>query len=234
MEEINLSEIFQIFWKRKVQILVIILIFIIVGLIYTLKFVTPKYSSSITMILVSDNSNSNTNSVITTTDITLNSKLIATYSKLIKSKTVLKEVISNLDIEIDENTLKNDITVSSISNTELIQITVTNKNNELAAKIANEIANVFPEKIKQMYNIDNIKLMSEAGIENEPSNINHKKDLMLFTIFGVAVSIGYVMIANLLDTTIKGSETIEEEFKLPVLTCIPSLPSQNNKNGGKK
>ena len=113
-------------------------------------------------------------------DITLNSKLISTYNRLVKSKIVLKEVISNLNLDISENNLKNNISVSSKKNTELIQITVKNENNELAAEIANELASIFKEKVKEMYNINNIEIISEASIEDEPSNINHKKNVIMF------------------------------------------------------
>ena len=146
MEEINLSEIFQLFWKKKIQILMIMLIFIIAGCVYTLKFVTPKYTSTVTMILVANNKEEDKNSTITTSDITVNSKLISTYSKLIKSKTVLQQVIDNLNLEMDENILKNEIEVKSIKNTGLIEITVTDEKSSTSAKIANEIAKVLPEK----------------------------------------------------------------------------------------
>lgn len=223
MEEINLSEIFQLFWKKKIQILMIMLIFIIAGCVYTLKFVTPKYTSTVTMILVANNKEEDKNSTITTSDITVNSKLISTYSKLIKSKTVLQQVIDNLNLEMDENILKNEIEVKSIKNTGLIEITVTDEKSSTSAKIANEIAKVLPEKVKQMYNIDNIQLMNEVEENNKPSNINRKKDMMIFVILGMVVSIIYVVLVSMLDKTIKGTETIEKEFNLPVLTSIPIL-----------
>ncbi len=74
-----------------------------------------------------------------------------------------------------------------------------------------------------MYNINNVEIMSEAKIEREPSNINHKKDIIVFTFLGLIVAFMYVVFANMLDTTIKNSETIEEEFGLPVLASIPIL-----------
>ena len=223
MEEIRLEEIFNTLWKKKIGIMLIICVFITMGLVYTFNFVTPKYTSSITMVLVSTNNDNENNSTITTTDINLNSKLISTYSKLIKSKTVLKDVVTNLGLNINIENLKSNITVGSINKTELIEVKVSNANNETAAQIANEIAKVFKEKVKEMYNINNVEIMSEAKIEREPSNINHKKDIIVFTFLGLIVAFMYVVFANMLDTTIKNSETIEEEFGLPVLASIPIL-----------
>ena len=221
MEELDLKEIFNIFWTRKIQISFILLFFLGIGCIYTLKYTKPIYGSSITLGLVSNQYDKNT--TITTNDITLNSKLIATYNKLIKSSTVLKEVISNLDIKISEQELKKNVSVSSINNTELISITVKNENNYLAATIANEIAEVFEEKVKEMYNINNIKIISEANVEDNPLNINHKKDVIMFLGIGIVIVVAYVTLANMLDTTIKTPEDIEKEFNLPVLASVPIL-----------
>lgn len=232
MEEISLEEIFNTLWKKKIEIILIICIFITMGIVYTFNFVTPEYTSSITMVLVSTNNDSEKNSTITTTDINLNSKLISTYSKLIKSKTVLKDVITNLGLNIDIEDLKSNITVSSINKTELIEVKVSNDSNEIATQIANEIAKVFKEKVKEMYNINNVEIMSEAKIEMEPSNINHKKDIIVFTFLGMIVAIMYLILLNILDTTIKNPETIEEEFGLPVLSSIPILRREKTKKWG--
>lgn len=220
MEEIDLKEIFNTFWMNKIQIIIILILFFGIGCIYTLKYKTPIYSSSITLGLVSTKDD---NSIITASDITLNSKLIATYNKLVKSSSVLKTVISNLHIDTDEETLKKNISVSSIDNTELIGITVKNENNFLAARIANEIATVFKEEVNEMYNINNIKIISEANIEDRPSNINHKMDIAIFLGIGIVISVGYIILVNMLDTTIKSPENIEKEFELPVLAAVPIL-----------
>lgn len=223
MEEIDLIEIFDSLWKRKLDIIMIVISFLILGYVYTLEFVTPIYTSSITMVLVSSNKDEESNSTITTSDITLNSKLVSTYNKLVKSKNVLKEVISDLDISMSEENLRKDISVESLKNTELIRISVKNENNELAAKIANRIAIVFKEKVKEMYNIDNIEFMGEANIPKIPSNANHKKDIMIFGIVGLIFSVTYMFIVNMIDTTIKGTDMIEKEYELPVLASIPKV-----------
>ena len=116
-----------------------------IGVIYTLGFTTPKYSSSTTLVLTgtdgdSDSAESNS---ITATDVTLNSKLVATYSELVKSNNVLRKVVSNLNIDVSEEELRKNISVTAKDDTEVIQITVSNENAAYAAKIANEIAKIF-------------------------------------------------------------------------------------------
>lgn len=234
MEEIDLKELFELFWSKKTQIILIILIFMLLGIIYTIGFVTPKYSASTSLVLVSNNSQT-TGNTITATDITVNSKLVSTYSEIVKSKNIMRQVISNLGIKIDEDELRKNVTVSSVKDTELIEITVTNENPSYSAKLANEIAKVFTAKIKDLYNIENIQVVDEAEVETTPSNINHTKDVMIFTFIGIVVAAGYVLIMNMLDTTVKTAEEVEKELKIPVLATIPLYSFEPAKNkGGKK
>lgn len=234
MEELDLKELFEIFWQKKLQVVLIVAIFFVIGVIYTFGFVTPRYSASTTLALAQSSVNNNAESAITSTDLTMNSKLVSTYSELVKSKLVLRQVKSNLNMNIDEDAIKNNIKVSSVKDTELIEITVTTREAEYSAKLANEIANVFTEKIKEIYKINNVQVIDKAEIDNEPSNINHKKDIVMFLLIGAVIAVVYVLLVNMLDTTVKTAEEVEKEFKVPVLASIPIYDSeqQNNKRKG--
>ncbi len=236
MEELDLKELLDLFLSKIFQIIVFIIIGAVVGAVYTYGFLTPKYSSYTTLILTgSENASSDQQNSITTTDITLNSKLVSTYSKLVKSKKVVRQVISNLNIRIDERKLENSVKVALDGETELIRITVTNEDPAMAAKIANEIAKVFCEMIPEYYHINNINIVDEAEVSSVPSNINHIKDIIIFAFAGGVIAIMYILLANMLDTTIKTPEDIEKGFGLPVLVSIPHIDNFNAEDrGGKK
>lgn len=234
MEELDLKELLILFWNKKVKIILIVAIFTLIGIIYTTGFVTPKYTSSTTLVLATaENSSAKTNT-ITATDVTLNSKLVSTYSELVKSKNVTRQVISNLGIDVKEQELRNNITVTSVKDTELIEISVTNENASNASKIANEMAKVFTQKVSEIYNINNVHVVDEAETSTAPSNINHLKDIIIFAFIGAVVSVMYVLIANMLDTTIKTAEEVERQFKVPVLASIPMYNFEPEKGGKRK
>lgn len=235
MEEIDLKELFDMFWNKKLQIALIILIFILVGIIYTIGFVTPMYTSSTTLVLTSaDDSASKASNSITTTDITLNSKLVSTYREIVKSKDVLRQVISNLQINVNEDDLRKNVEVTSVEETEVIKITVNNENSTYAAEIANEIAKVFSERVSEIYHINNIHILDEAEISIAPSNVNHLKDIIIFTFIGIIVAVAYVLLNNMLDTTINSAEQVEKEFNVPVLVSIPLIENFEMRKGGKR
>ncbi len=229
MEELDFKELFSIFWSKKVQIILIILIFAVLGAIYTMTLIKPKYTSSTTLVLVqaeSNKGNTVTTESITTTDITLNSKLVSTYSELIKSKNVLRQVMSNLNLDLNEEEIKKNIKVKSVSDTALIEISVTDENPEYAEKLTNEIANVFVQKVSEIYNINNVYIVDKAEFPTEPSNINHLKDIIIFAFAGIFFAFVSVFIINLLDTTVKNSEDIEKKLGISVLASIPKYDSK--------
>ena len=233
MEELDLKELFDLFMSKIFQILIIVIVFIGIGVVYTLGFVDPKYSAKTTLVLASAGG-SETSNAITTTDVNLNSKLVSTYSEIVRSDAVVGTVIKNLELSIKDNELKKQVSVSAVEDADIIRITVTNEDADEAAKIANEIAKVFSDKIKELYKINNINVLDQAIANYTPSNINHTKDVIIFAFIGVVISVAYVLIANMLDTTIKSTEDIEKGFGIPVLVSIPLIDNITNVKGGKR
>ena len=237
-EEINLSELLSAVWKKKYLIMFILAIFIIIGIVYTEIIVTPKFTASTTLLLVNKSDSDTSSKALDTTmstNLTVNSKLVSTYSELIRSKNVLREVRSNLHIvdEFDETNLKKSIKVSSVEGTEIIKIDVTLKNAENASVIANEIAAVFSNKVKEIYKIDNVYVVDKAETPETPSNINHIKDICIFTLIGLVIGVMAALVQNMFDTTIKSEEDIERLYSLPTLAIIP-LDDYKPRKGGKR
>ena len=237
MEELDLKEIFNMFWTRILHIIIIVLIFMVIGILYSYIYVTPEYKSYTTLLLATSTGETGTDT-ITTSDISLNNNLVATYSELIKSKTVLREVINNLGIDISEGALKSHVSVSAVKSTQLIQINVVDKDPNQAKIIANEVASVFSKEVGRIYNMNNVHVVDEAEEETTPYNINHMKDIAMFTFIGLVVACIYVLIANMLDTTVKNKEDVERKLGLTVLVSIPTcnfeeLPKPMKKGGRK-
>lgn len=94
MEELDLKELLQMFWEKKIQIILVVAISAVIGIIYTSTCVKPKYVAKTSLLLATNSSSVNAGSTsITTTDVTLNSKLVSTYSKLVKSDKVIRSNI---------------------------------------------------------------------------------------------------------------------------------------------
>ena len=236
MEELDLKQLFKIFWNKRLHIISIVLVFLVIGSIYSFAFVKPKYKAYTTLVLAQADVVSKDGEVqnggITQTEVTLNQKLVPTYSELVKTKNVLRQAIDELKLNVSEDELKKNVTVKSVKDTELIQITVINKNPTDAKNIANKIAEIFSDRIKEIYNINNITIVDKAEEPTGPCNINHIRDLAIFMAAGIVVAVIYVLIANLLDTTVKSAEDIEKELRVSVLVSIPEIKEDSKMSKG--
>ena len=235
MEELDLKQLFKIFWNKRLHIITIVLLFLIIGTIYSFAFVKPKYKAYTTLVLAQSDvmvPEGDKAQGITSTELTLNQKLVPTYSELVKTKNVLREVIRELRLKVDEEELRKNVTVNLVEDTELIKITVTNKSALDAKNIANKIAEIFSDRVSEIYKINNITIVDEAEEPVEPYNINHIKDIAIFMVIGLVISIIYVLLANLLDTTVKSAEDIEKELEVSVLASIPTIKDEKTMSKG--
>lgn len=230
MEEIDLKELFNMFWSRKLIIILIVAIFVGIGVFYSKFMIKPDYKSYTTLVLTKNRTD---NDSITQSEITLNQKLVATYKVLIESNNVLRQVISNLNSDISEETLRKAVSINLSNGTQLIEISVTNENPETAKLFASEITNVFIEKAKEIYKIDNISLVDEAKVSTKPYNINHVKNITIFAFIGIIIATVYVFIVAMLDTTIKKVDETEKRLGLNVLASIPNYNYEIKKKGKK-
>lgn len=232
-EEINLNEIFEIIWNKKFVIVSIIIIFALIGFLYTKNIIKPEYQATTTLVLV-NNSSSSSEETITQTQVTLNQKLVATYTELIKTNNVLRKVIENTGINVDEDTLREKLSIKLATNSQIIEISVRDYNPENTVIIADEIAKVFIDKIIEIYGMSNINVVDNAKLPNEPYNINYKRNVMIFILIGLFVDLGYICASIMLDSTIKNAEQAEKRLKLSVLASIPQYNYKDAEKANKK
>lgn len=216
MEEINLKEVYSYFKSRLLWMILAIVVIVIVGNVYTILTRVPMYQSNTTIVLVGESKKE-----YSQTDSQLNQNLIGTYSEIITSRKVLQQVIDNLKLKMTVDELSQNITTSSVEDTEIIRITVNNEKKKMAAEIANEVADVFSDEIQDIYNLENVAIIDKAEVAKEPYNINYVKDNVIYLMIGVVLSFGVVFVMYYFDTTIKSSEIVEEKLGLTVIGIVP-------------
>jgi len=211
MEEIDLKELFT-FVKTKLGLLIAITAGVcILGCIYGLIIQTPMYQSDTTVIL------GGTNQTLTQSDVTLNRNLVSTYAEIVKSRRVLNQVIDRLGLDITYEQLNGRVSVAAVSNTEIIRITVTDKDAIRAKNIANVTAEYFTEEVSELYNMDNVDVLDEAIESDSPYNINVIKQVVIYFMVGLVLAVGVLFLIFYFDRTVKSIEQVEQKIKLPIL-----------------
>lgn len=218
-ENIEIARILDILKSKKLIILLILIIFIFFGYLYSYHYVIPKYKAISSLLLIPNNASEG--KVIMTTDLTVNSGLIETYRSIGENKKVIKQIINNLELNMTEEQLLKEMKVAVIEDTYVIQVTVSNENPQKAMDIAKEFDEIFLKEIKEIYHLNNIGIVDEAQLPEEPYNINHIKDMILFFVLGIGVSFFYVALFYIFDNTIEKEEEIEKYSNLRVLGAIP-------------
>lgn len=223
MEEIDLKELLDYFKGKIVWMIITVLLFIGIGNVYNILTRIPMYKSDTTILLVNSAS---TDGSYNSTELQLNKSLVGTYSEIIKSRRILDPVIKNLGLDYSYGKLKNNISVSSIANTEIIQISVGDSDPELASRIANEIASVFSIEIQKIYKLNNISVVDKAVDSVKPYNINYMKDNFIYIAAALILSFGVIFVMFYFDTTIKTSEEIENKLGLTVVGIVPKVEKE--------
>ena len=225
--EIDVMELFKFFMSKVKIIILCVFIFVIIGIIYVNFIIIPKYHSSTTLILVSNDINQN--STMLQSEVTLNKNLVTTYSEIVKSRTVLTEVIDKLNLDVDVVNLSKQITVTSVENTEIIKIEVSDESAKRAQKIAKTTAIVFEKEVQRIYNLTNVSVVDEAYLADSPYNINPVKQVLIFMCMGLIIGLCIVFLIFYLDTSIKSSEEIEEKLNLPIIGKVALVETKRGR-----
>jgi capsular polysaccharide biosynthesis protein len=227
-ETISLYDIFKVLKKRIVLILSITIISTLAAAIISFYVLTPIYQAS-TQILVNQKTSEQQNQ-IQTTDIQTNLQLINTYNVIIKSPVILSKVIEILDLNTTPSALSNQITVSNANNSQVVNISVQDEQAYLAVDIANTVAQVFQEEVKELMNVDNVNILSPAELPENPSPVKPNKmlNMAIALVIGLMVGVGLAFLLEYLDTTIKTEHDVEELLGLPILGFVSKITDANS------
>ena len=217
-EEIDLREMFNMLKKGwKIIALITVLAIVISGVI-SFFILAPVYEASTTMLVGKAQSY---DAQVDYQDVLLSQKLVKTYGEIIKKKIILQQVITNENLDLTVEELSEKVSVNPVGDTELIQITVTDRYPLQATKIANGIGVVFRHRIQDIMNVDNVSIIEEATPPIYPIKPNKKLNVAIAAILGLILSVFIIFIKEYLDNTMKTPEDVAKYLDLPVLGSIP-------------
>lgn len=164
----------------------------------------------------------NTDSVISFSDLQLSAALTEDYAKIIQSRTVLNRVIDELELNLNYRQLDELIDVANPDSTHIVEITVTCSDPELARNITNALTSISVNQIYQIIgsSMPTVIDFSAAESVNELAP-SLKKYLAMGAMLGALLVCGILVVRKLLDTTLKTEEDIEKYLGLPVLASVP-------------
>lgn len=215
-ETIDLSKLLLILKKNLKYLIILPIVFLVLSMVITFVFMTPKYSSS-TQVLVNEKE---TDNQMMAQQVQSNLQLVNTYSEIIKSPRILDKVSKNLNGKYSSKELSGMLTVSNQAESQILNISIENKDQQAASKVANEIANVFSKDVSKIMNVDNVSILSKA--DNDGSKVSPKPfiNAVAGIFLGLIIALIIIFLKEILDKRIKNEEDVEEMLNLPVLGTI--------------
>lgn len=214
MEEIDIKDFLKYLKKFVIQAIVIAILAVGATIFYDTQVKTPMYKANATVVLAQ--STAENTSQTTLNDITVNQKLVTTYSEIVKSKLVLQQVIDELSLKTDVDTLNKHVTVTAVEDTEILKITVEDADPKEAAKISNKIAEVFSKEIVNIYQLNNVSTLDQAQVPENVSNNTTVRDALIAALIAIFGVVAVAFIIYYFDDSIKYSEDLESKIGLPI------------------
>ena len=214
--EIDLLELGRVLLNKVWMILLCTVVCAVAAFAGTKLTVTPQYTASSVIYILSTST-----SITSLTDLQVGSSLTADFIALSKSRPVVESVIEQLDLDTNYGALVNSISISNPTDTHLLQISATNPDPELAAKIANAMTEAVKEQISEVMNTDKPNTVEEAIVPTVPSSPNVRKNTMMGGLLGAVAAAAVIILLYLLDDTIKNQEDVRKYLQMNTLAAIP-------------
>ena len=204
-------------------IITIGVIFSIAAYIWSRVMVVPKYKSSTKVYAL------NNEKKLATQDFQISNYLLKDYKEIILSSKVLKRVIDKNDIKMNLVELRSKIEVKISQDTRVLIITVEDTDAKRAADIANAVRDEAFEEIKEITKEESAKILETAQESKSPSSPDIRKNTIMAGAIGILLSLGIVVLKEVLDDRVKKQEDIEEGLRNGSFRY--SSTNKNNKKG---
>jgi Capsular polysaccharide biosynthesis protein len=226
--EISMDQLFRLIKKN----MVLILLFAVVGCAgaYAVSSVLiPKtYISTLKLYVSSPGASKGS-----TTDINeLNyaQKVVNTYIEMLETNSFYQKVIDSAGLNYSPEQLKEKITFSSLNNTEVFSAQVSANKPEQAKAIADVIADLAPQTIKEFKEDASLKIVDYGNLPEAPSSPKLELNAVAGLILGLFLSVALILLRDKLNVRIKNEEGLTERYNLPVIASIPAFNPSFSKN----
>ena len=223
-EEIELRQYWDVLRKRWMIVILLPIIAALTSGIISYFFIKPVYQASTTLIVgkKASEAGQQATQMLDNNVLLANQQLAKTYATIAQSRTVEQNVIKNLNLPLTVESLDSLISINPVKTTEILEIQVTNTNPELAATIANTMAQEFSKAVIEIKKVDSVSIVDTAVTPDKPVKPNKKLNVLIAFVVGLMASVGLVFLLEYMDNTIKSTSDIEKLLGIPVLGVIPN------------
>lgn len=217
-DNLTLMELLFIIGRKWKLIIATIVVTTLLGI--TITLLRPHlYEAEVTLMV----SNGQTYSLerLGNDEISRNQRLVSTYAEIARSKSIMLNVIRNLDLEMSPEEISKLVRMNPVEETELIKISYRDQNPQKAAMLVNEISEEFIQKISEVMSFENLKIVERATIPEKA--ISDMKIVVGITsiILGTLLGVFLAIVSEFLYGKLRKPEDIERIMGCQILASLP-------------
>ncbi|KRM94878.1 Exopolysaccharide chain length regulator [Liquorilactobacillus aquaticus DSM 21051] len=227
---IDIQQLWGLLRKNIISLVIWMLVGGILAFIISFIFMTPKYSATTDILVNQKVDNAQMQYNVQQADL----QAINTYKDVLKKDVVLSPVLKQIrqqdNYKGNLEDLQNAISIENQTNSQVLSVTVLDKNAYTAADISNTIGSVFSKKIKKMMKVDNVTIVTKATADTTPVSPNKKLNILIGVVLGLIIGMAIIIIRDLLDTTVKDEKYLTNELGLVSLGAVSHMSKKTNRH----
>ena len=220
---VTLRDLWNILMQRLVILIVIAALVTASGYVFAKVTYEPVYKSTATLYILRDGEHSPSTIGEANTEYTLALKVVNDCTYLLKSRSVVNQVIKDLDLQTTYEVLNRKITTNNPTSTRVLEVTVRAATAQEAKAVVDRLCAIGEARIAEAMGYDQVNVYEQGTLPKDPSN---PVSLMLHLIIGMAAAaVVYVcfVLAFLIDDRIRTEEDIQRYLGLSILGDIVNV-----------
>lgn len=230
--EIDLKKLFMRWLSNWWIIALCGILFASAGLLYSKECITPLYKASVTVYVNNTRAGYQVDGV-STSNLSASKQLVKTYIKIISSDTVLNKVAEVAGGDYTANDLRGIMSATQEDETELFKVHFSHSDPEMAARLANAVAEVIPLELEKIVEGSSTKIIDYAKVPKMRYTPSYTKNTVLSGMIGGVLAVAYITIRFLLDVRVKEAEDLTLVYEYPILGQIPNFAQLSSKRSNK-
>ena len=231
---LTLSDLFGLLWRKLWIILIVAAI--VGGAVFAYKYTTytEKYTSTAKIYVLNTDVMDGASASATAYYFQLSLAILDDCKELLLSDTVLTRSAEELGLDVAPSVLRDMISIRSGTDSRILKLSVTTGNPELSCEIANVVSEQGAQRIREIMNLNQIKVYEQGTVSRIPSN---DVGWQIPTLAGIAAGvIVYIicLVLMLLDDKVNDADDAEIYLGLTLLGNIPHASGDTSKKRARR
>jgi capsular polysaccharide biosynthesis protein len=228
----SLTDVVAILRRRFWIVFVVVFVTVVLAAVLSYAILPPVYQAGTSLIVNERPSLAQGSGGVDYGQIQTYRSLAVTYAEIITSRAVLQDTIDTLRLPETAKQLAKMTVVRVEGETEIIVISVKDRDPIRAASIANTMANSFITQLPTLVNrVENVSVIDRAVPVTDQVSPRPVLNMAVALVAALVLGVLLAFVLDYLDDTIKTSDDVKKLFGLRVLAVIPDINAKGARHG---